>query len=1622
MKTFLILLLTAAGVHGANIRFATTNTFGLPDTNYIVLRPIGDPAMANGALISRGLPFRILPDADGIVVTNLSAGHYAASNSVLVAQWLPTVGTREGVIFAVPDDSTTNVYNIGPDIVISGANVFNYTPGVRRLIGTNGIVVTPTTGVGELTIDGADFTPEFSDITNSLGFTPLTAQEVTNATAVVTNTIVGAAIVGPSPVTNGLATIAYADARANAVTNTIVGAAIVGPSPLTNGLATTSSLNTASNAIVAQIVSGGSGGTSTNFVTNWVAFSTNAVFTNLNTKINVASNALQVAIDGKQASLGFNPQFGAANLTNWSQVTTGTVVRSMTGRGTNVTLVNVTNRGRVWFNSTDYIEENGTFVLNNGDITGGGGEFAAPIISTPDGSGIALLNASALASGTVALARLPFIPQLASANLTNWSLIATGSMATTLLVTNVARETTNGLATQTYVNTATNGFTTTTYVDTATNTFKPIIVYHSSGLQVVRGTNTGLYNTLTETKVYDWDTGQFKDAMDADSLNVEDRTFQDIAGLTVGGWDANGIYGRLNLTNGRMGSATVFQRDTNIAVVVGSGNVTNDGTYQWTSASGVYSNAQNQNIIVGLAQIRTPNGVTHYSGAVDSDNWITVNGASPPPQVWFGGYMIAGPMAIQGWIVSTNLDARFSSNTNGLATQTYVTGQGYVTATVTNGLATTSSLNTSSNALLAQIVSGSPSNAIPTLNGVGTNTVLHQPTLYNSGLNQIFVFQNLVGGTNNTLSGSSASSGSLLLGANNTLGFGTVAGVVGGGTSHTVGNANNYLVVAGGAGHVVGNAGTANTISGGRSNVLSQFPTSGTDQTIAGGRQNVIGGTAQYGATISGGSSNQINGGAYTIIAGGFQNTNTNSKFSFLAGRKGNVGHDSVFMWTDDQGTIFTSAKTNTVIFRAANGMGVNTNDPGTNALRVHGNIDSAVGFSVNGVPLPSPGGAILSSSGSGTNTTLHEVTTIVNGQVTLIGSDGVTEIGAYDTLEAANAASSWGDTIVVRGTLAVSNSVPLLGVTLDMRGATILDWNTTNQVLIVPNHSTVLGGVISNMLPSASAIRAPIGSSVNDSAITNFLIDGVTTYGDADGFFLNHTNPCNGTVRNSRFVGKWDSGYLDYPGTVEFFNCKFVVEGGSSEHPNNAQDARRGMVVLQKGTNIFAGCLFRVVGNNTNSAATAFTTTTGGTTNTLVGCVFEVLGHTNIASGLNISGTTSQINLNGCSIISTYTNAIGATVLTGGKLRLDNCQVLPGMTNLQISVAGTLSAVEILGGNITQSRIGGTLPTRAYYGEADIGLPDGRVWNIWATNLFGQSMQVTNRTTGVGYYFPTNAPNSGVSNILVVVGDNQLLFAEQTQGGGGGSGDVVGPAAATDGAIALYDTTTGKLLKDSETTLESLTNHIATVSTAAATAVTNSGTANLDILGNAATATSANDPDAIHDNVSGEIDAITEKTAPVAADLVLIEDSEASFAKKKVTLDNMIAAFTQPSSNYWNLRSENIVPVSELTNYCFDLSISNATGFANVQLLRATNNVHFAYVTNHWPDAALTMTLLADGADRTVRLPTNQFWYPHFNTNGYVLDNTHYEITLTNGSKMAVSLSTNALGWTTSARILDYQ
>jgi microcompartment protein CcmK/EutM len=68
----------------------------------------------------------------------------------------------------------------------------------------------------------------------------------------------------------------------------------------------------------------------------------------------------------------------------------------------------------------------------------------------------------------------------------------------------------------------------------------------------------------------------------------------------------------------------------------------------------------------------------------------------------------------------------------------------------------------------------------------------------------------------------------------------------------------------------------------------------------------------------------------------------------------------------------------------------------------------------------------------------------------------------------------------------------------------------------------------------------------------------------------------------------------------------------------------------------------------------------------------------------------------------------------------------------------------------------------------------------------------------------------------------------------------------------------------------------------------------------------SGTDPDAIHDNVAAEINALTEKTDVIGADLLLIEDSEDSNNKKKIQISNLPGGSgTDPDAIHDNVAAE---------------------------------------------------------------------------------------------------------------------
>ena len=128
-------------------------------------------------------------------------------------------------------------------------------------------------------------------------------------------------------------------------------------------------------------------------------------------------------------------------------------------------------------------------------------------------------------------------------------------------------------------------------------------------------------------------------------------------------------------------------------------------------------------------------------------------------------------------------------------------------------------------------------------------------------------------------------------------------------------------------------------------------------------------------------------------------------------------------------------------------------------------------------------------------------------------------------------------------------------------------------------------------------------------------------------------------------------------------------------------------------------------------------------------------------------------------------------------------------------------------------------------------------------------------------------------------------------------------------------------------------------------------------------------DADAIHDNVSGEINAITEKTTPVDDDVILIEDSADSYNKKKVKKSN----FSDDKAIHDNVSGE-INAISEKTATVNDdiIIIEDSEDSFNKKKVKKSNFAGAGGTFELWEEVADTVayastsTFTATGVDYT--------------------------------------------------------
>lgn len=177
----------------------------------------------------------------------------------------------------------------------------------------------------------------------------------------------------------------------------------------------------------------------------------------------------------------------------------------------------------------------------------------------------------------------------------------------------------------------------------------------------------------------------------------------------------------------------------------------------------------------------------------------------------------------------------------------------------------------------------------------------------------------------------------------NTNGAGAANTAIVGGAANNAGNTGtvaNSGILAGISSSIIGpgTVGSASIISGSSNQIRSVAVSTGVSNSV------IIGGVSN---TISGDAASTGYQGA--VIIGGISNV-VNKSHSVAIGQNNVVTNANTFSWNNNP-TNFVSQVDGSFLINSTNGVGINTNNPGTNALNVHGGV-KAYSFAGDGSQL----------------------------------------------------------------------------------------------------------------------------------------------------------------------------------------------------------------------------------------------------------------------------------------------------------------------------------------------------------------------------------------------------------------------------------------------------------------------------------------------------------------------------------------------------------------------------------------------------------------------------------------------------------------------------------------------
>lgn len=259
---------------------------------------------------------------------------------------------------------------------------------------------------------------------------------------------------------------------------------------------------------------------------------------------------------------------------------------------------------------------------------------------------------------------------------------------------------------------------------------------------------------------------------------------------------------------------------------------------------------------------------------------------------------------------------------------------------------------------------------------------------------------------------------------------------------------------------VTGIASAMNVIAGGNGNEIGNYIHDGNSvlgNLIAGGLDNIIwtepvgaqGGPGASYNFIGAGASNSINGSFSSIPGGSLNEIDIQGTNSVAMGNFSRISNNAVFAWSDGSVGRFNSVTNNSFLIQSINGVGINTNQPGSNALQVVGIINGS-GISQNGTNLYSLIANLANTNAGGVFLTNNQ------GSVNIGGSghtNGVVFAGSeFDVGQSRLAVDSGLYLQVTNSGVAMANGTYATNFSTgwtNLNGAIITNlWGTTNYFL----------------------------------------------------------------------------------------------------------------------------------------------------------------------------------------------------------------------------------------------------------------------------------------------------------------------------------------------------------------------------------------------------------------------------------------------------------------------------------------------------------------------------------------------------------------------------------------------